>query len=177
MQENRKPNWFYARTDRRTTTAFRPALGSNRSHGHYLYSTYAPCLLVEVDEPKAYELSLMQVTGFFNPIWWSFKRVPMHKGRFRLHLSRLGPFDQWIKRNRMKVPPSLNRQRELHAPWVHHRTIPYLNRTIYRRWICGWKASWYDKMIRQCLLRHLLGRFTRTSCFNGWPGFLCWLIT
>jgi hypothetical protein len=27
-----------------------------------------PCLLVEVDEPKAYELSLMKVTGFFNSI-------------------------------------------------------------------------------------------------------------
>jgi hypothetical protein len=26
-------------------------------------------LLVEVDEPKVYELSLMQVIGFSNPIW------------------------------------------------------------------------------------------------------------
>jgi hypothetical protein len=35
----------------------------------FVCATYAPCLLVEVDEPKAYELSLMQVTVFSNPIW------------------------------------------------------------------------------------------------------------
>jgi hypothetical protein len=36
----------------------------------------------------------------------------MHKGRFGLHLSRPRPFDEWIKRNRIEVPPSLNRQRD-----------------------------------------------------------------
>jgi hypothetical protein len=50
----------HARTVRGTT--------ADRPRGRFVCSTYAPCLLVEVDEPKAYELSLMQVTGFFNPI-------------------------------------------------------------------------------------------------------------
>jgi hypothetical protein len=47
----------------------------------FLVLNICPCLLVEVDGPKAYELSLMQATGFFNPIWRSFNRAPMQKGR------------------------------------------------------------------------------------------------
>jgi hypothetical protein len=45
-------------------TVDRPATEPDRPRGHFLHPTYAPCLLVEVDEPKAYEQSLMQVTGF-----------------------------------------------------------------------------------------------------------------
>jgi hypothetical protein len=41
----------------------------DRQRGHFWCSTYAPFLLVEDDEPKAYELSLMQATSFFNLIW------------------------------------------------------------------------------------------------------------
>jgi hypothetical protein len=108
----------------------------------YVLNIY-PCLLVEVDEPKAYELSLMQVTVFFNPIWWSFNKAPMHKDRFGLHLSRSWSFYQWIKRNRMGVPPNLNRQRSMHVPWVHRCTIPYLNRIMHHRWIGGWKVCWH----------------------------------
>jgi hypothetical protein len=37
----------------------RPASGLDRPRCHFLCSTYAPCLLVEVDKPKAYELSLI----------------------------------------------------------------------------------------------------------------------
>jgi hypothetical protein len=57
----------HARTVR-ATTVDRPdrlALGLDRPHGQFLFSTYTPSLLVEVDEPKSYELSLMQVTSFF----------------------------------------------------------------------------------------------------------------
>jgi hypothetical protein len=44
------------------------ATTANRPRGRFLCSKYAPRLLVEVDEPKAYDLSLMQVIGFSNPI-------------------------------------------------------------------------------------------------------------
>jgi hypothetical protein len=56
-------DYAHART---VWTANRSALGRDRPRGHFLYSTHAPCLLVEVDEPKAYAVSLMQVTGFSN---------------------------------------------------------------------------------------------------------------
>jgi hypothetical protein len=61
-------DFAHARTVR-ATTVDRPALRPDRPRGCFLCSTYAFCLFVEVDEPKAYELSMMQVTGFFNPIW------------------------------------------------------------------------------------------------------------
>jgi hypothetical protein len=48
----------HARTVR-TTTADRP-------RDTFLCSTYVPYLLVAVDEPKAYVLSPMRVTGFSN---------------------------------------------------------------------------------------------------------------
>jgi hypothetical protein len=41
------------------TTADRPTLELDRPRGRFLHSTYAPCILVEVDEPKAYERNLM----------------------------------------------------------------------------------------------------------------------
>jgi hypothetical protein len=41
-----------------------PVSGPDRPRDTFLRSTYAPCLLVEVDEPKAYVLSLMRATGF-----------------------------------------------------------------------------------------------------------------
>jgi hypothetical protein len=47
----------------------------------------------------------------------------------------------------------------MYAPWVHRRTIPHLNRTIYRRRLDGWKVSWHHRMNRRCLLRRLPGRF------------------
>jgi hypothetical protein len=53
-------NSAQARTVRATT--------ADRPRGRFVCSTYAPSLLVEVDEPKAYELILMQVIGFSNPI-------------------------------------------------------------------------------------------------------------
>jgi hypothetical protein len=48
----------------------------------------------------------------FNPIRWSFNRALMHKDYFGLHLSRPWSSDQWIKRYRMEVSPSLNRQKD-----------------------------------------------------------------
>jgi hypothetical protein len=54
-------NSVHARTVHATT--------ADRPQGRFVCSTYAPCLLVKVDEPKAYELSVMQVTDFSNPIW------------------------------------------------------------------------------------------------------------
>jgi hypothetical protein len=153
----------HARTVRATT--------ANRLRGHFVCSTYAPCLLMEVDEPKAYEISLMQVTGFSNPIWWSFNRAPMHKGRLGLHLSRSWPFDQQINRNRMEVPPAWIDKGSTHVPWVHRHTSLYLNRTTHRRWVGWWKASCHDRMNRRCWSRHLSGCFTWSFCFRGWPGF------
>jgi hypothetical protein len=79
----------------------------------------------------------------------------MHKGCFRLH--RPWPFDQLIKRYGMEVPPVWIDKRTMHVPWVHHRTISYLNRTIYRRWIGEWKVSYHHRMNRRGLLRRLLG--------------------
>jgi hypothetical protein len=43
----------------RATTADRPASGLDRPHGHFGFQHMPPCLLVKVDEPKAYELNLM----------------------------------------------------------------------------------------------------------------------
>jgi hypothetical protein len=48
----------HARTVR-ATTADRLASGPDRPRGPFWLPTYAPCLLVKVDEPKAYELNLM----------------------------------------------------------------------------------------------------------------------
>jgi hypothetical protein len=108
----------------------------------------------------------------FKPIGWSFNRALMHKGRFRLHLSRPWPSDQWIKRYRMEVPAAWIDKGIMHVPWVHHCTIPYLNKTIYRRWVGGWNVSWHHRMNRRCLLCHLLGCLIRPFCFSGQPGFL-----
>jgi hypothetical protein len=47
----------------------------------------------------------------------------------------------------------------MYVPWVHRRIIPNLNRTIYWRWVGGWKISLYHWMNRRCLLCHLSGRF------------------
>jgi hypothetical protein len=113
----------------------------------------------------------------YNPIGWSFKRALMHKGHFGLHLSRPWPLDQWIKRYRMGVPPAWIDKGTMHVPWVYCTTIPYLNMTMHRRWVGGWKESWRHRMNRRCLLRRLSGRFIRPFCFSGWPGFLCWPIT
>jgi hypothetical protein len=55
----------HARTVR-ATTVDRLASRLDRPRATFLRSTYAPCLLVVVDEPKAYVLSLIQVTGFSN---------------------------------------------------------------------------------------------------------------
>jgi hypothetical protein len=149
----------------------------DRPRGRFCAQHMSSCLLVEFDEPKSYELSLMQITGFFNPIWWSFNRAPMHKGRLRLHLSRSRPFDQWIKGNRMEVPPTWIDKGSAHIPWVHHRTIPYLNGTIYQRWVGRWKASWHHRMNRRCLLCRLSSHFVRPFCFSRWQGFHCWPFT
>jgi hypothetical protein len=48
----------HARTVR-ATIADRSASGPDRPLRPFPHSTYAPCILVEVDEPKAYELNLM----------------------------------------------------------------------------------------------------------------------
>jgi hypothetical protein len=48
----------HARTVR-VTTADSPASGPDRPHNLFWLPTYAPCLLVKVNEPKAYELNLM----------------------------------------------------------------------------------------------------------------------
>jgi hypothetical protein len=61
----------------------------------------------------------------------------------------------------------------MHVPWVHRRTIPYLNKILYWRWVGWWKACWYHKMNRRGLLRRLSGRFIRSFYFSGWPEFLC----
>jgi hypothetical protein len=42
---------------------------ADHPRGRFWCSTYASCLLVEVDKPKAYELSMMQATGFLDQIW------------------------------------------------------------------------------------------------------------
>jgi hypothetical protein len=72
----------------------------------------------------------------------------------------------------MEVPLAWIDKGIMHVPWVHRRTIPYLNKTIYRRWVGGWKVSWHHRMNRWCLLCHLLGCLIRPFCFSGQPGFL-----
>jgi hypothetical protein len=111
-----------------------------------------PCLLVEVDEPKVYVLpalfkkqEISQVIFFrsktksdashrlFNPIWWSFNIALMHKGHFRLHLYHPWPSDQWNKRYKMEVSPSLNRQRDYTcttSSLSYHSTFEQVNITI-----------------------------------------------
>jgi hypothetical protein len=79
-------------------TVDRLAPGLDRPLGQNRCSRYAPCLLVEVDEPKAYALSLMQVTSFL------IQQGGHYKGHFGLYLSRPWSSNQRIKRYRMEVP-------------------------------------------------------------------------
>jgi hypothetical protein len=63
----------------------------------------------------------------------------------------------------MEVPLAWIDKGTMHVPWVHRRTIPYLNWTIYRRWVGGWEASWHHRRIGDaCCVAYraiLFGRF------------------
>jgi hypothetical protein len=152
----------------------RPASEPNRSSGHFLHSTYTPYLLVEVDKPKTYELSLMQVIGF--SIQYGDHSIEPQCIKAILDCIFLGHHLINGSKGIEWRCPSLNRQRVYAYTMGSSSYHPILNRTIYRR-VGGWKASWHHRMNRRCLLHRLLGRFVRSFCFSWWPWFLCWPIT